>query len=473
MSTDEELEKQLSTMHDSWDMAPEEAKSLEKQVNDGDDSLEPRLKLLGYYCRAKFRSLVNKTARIKHIAWMITNCPAHFCCGMPECSVDRGFDRWRDFYYISKLWREQVKLHWSQPEVIGNAGNCHLLNQIELAKKYFLRAKELEPDNRQWSDRLAQLYKFLGPTYEDLALREKEESYRLSKQITERLGALRDLAKLAYAAGEYEKTNRYAAELLELAESSKQEKAWQFEYQSWIEAAHIALGRLALRQGDINAASQHLLQTLPEKRGEMDGLDPDRQLVAELFAAGERASVLVWVERCKQYLKIPDWKERVERGDSPWLYELPERHRYFCLSRLPRSSFNSGEFDKSEKFATEFIELTKEFPNEKRHTGFGLHTAYNVLGQLALKAGDLDTAKARLMQAASVPFADRLEEEGPDLYLAAELTKLNETKVVCEFLKNCKRLWGRSSDASLLKIWQAEVAEGKVPDDWLIFLEPI
>jgi tetratricopeptide (TPR) repeat protein len=473
MSDDEALSKQLDLVDESRSMAPEEALLLEKQVSDGDTSLESRLKLLGYYSPKQYSSSVSKSARIKHIAWMVTNYPSHFVSGMPECSVLRGSASWRDFHYISKLWRQQAKSHWSDPKVLGNVGDSFILNQIELAERYFIRAKELEPDNSRWLDRLSQVYEFMGPTYEHLALAERERSYSLSDGIFDRLSALIHLPGLAYEAGDFEKTVAYAADLLELAEASKQEKGWQFQYPMAIEAAHIALGRLALRHGDVKTAAQHLLQTLPEKRGEFDGLYPDSQLTAELFAAGERKAVLEWIERCKQYLKIPDWKERVERGISPWPNELPERHRYYCLSRLPRSAFNAGDFEKAERFANEFIEMASGFfKGEKRHAGYGLHTAYNVLGQLALRAGDIEGAKNMLAQAGAVPNADRLVELGPDLDLAAELTNIKETGSVCKFLKDCKRLW-KSKDAVLLKEWEAEVAEGKVPDDWRIFLQPI
>lgn len=454
-------------------MVPAEALLLEKQVSDGDTSFDSRLKLLGYYSRNKFRIPACRAARIKHIAWMVTNYPSHFVSGMPECEVFPGIDRWREFHNICKLWRQQANLHWSDPKVVGNAGASFLLNQKELAERYFKRAKELEPNNSRWSDRLSQVYEFMGPTYEHLALAERERSYSLSDSIFDRLSALIKLPGLAYEAGDYNRTVAYAADLLQLAEASKQEQGWQFQYPMAIEAANIALGRLALHNGDVKAAAQYLLQTLPEKRGEFDGLNPDRQLAAELFAAGERKAVLEWIERCKQYLQIPDWKERVERGISPWPYELPEHQRYFCLSKLPRLAFNGGDFEKAERFATEFIEMASgEFKGERRHAGYGLNTAYNVLGQLALRAGEIEGAKKMLAQAGAVPNADRLVEVGPDFALAVELTKISETESVCKFLKDCKRLWRGSKDALLLKEWEAEVANGKVPDDWQMFLQP-
>jgi len=195
---------------------------------------------------------------------------------------------------------------------------------------------------------------------------------------------------------------------------------------------------------------------------------PDASLAAALFQAGQRESVKEWIELCARYINVTSWRAKISVGISPWLYEREERRKYFDFSRLPRTAFNKKQWEKAKQTADEFLALSTAYTDDQRHYGFGMHTAYCVMGQLALRYGDTDSSRRFLEKAGKVPAAERLVEHGPDFALALDLLEVGEKECVQAFLKDCKRLWGRSHNSYLLKEWAKSVDAGNIPNDWKI-----
>ncbi|MGH9550263.1 MAG: hypothetical protein ACRD3W_12855, partial [Terriglobales bacterium] len=341
------------------------------------------------------------------------------------------------------------------------------LNEIELAEKLLQRAKTLEPDQARWSHELSHLYRLWGYSYEQEALSECERCIAINNNPMDHLREASNLPKLAFDAGFLQKAAEAANQVFVLAEEDKE----GIFYAGAINSAHATLGLIVLREGDRKKASSHLLDSLkgvgsPERSFLFE---PDRQLVGELYHAGERKAVLNYLDRLELIWhpgQVQFWKKKIAEGESPWTYYLPEKRKFTALSRLPRSAYNSGQYEKARSAAHEFLIVSDKYKDNDRHYGFGLHTAHVVLGQLALRDNDIEKAIEHLGQAAQVPEAERLVEDGPEFALAAELAKLGHNDEVLEFLKKCNRLWGESDDKFLLAEWSKDVSDGKQPANW-------
>ena len=120
-------------------------------------------------------------------------------------------------------------------------------------------------------------------------------------------------------AGALAKAKRYAEELLHLSISYKDDVV----YGNAIHKGNLILGRIALREGDVEAAKLHLLYS-----GETPGspnlisFGPNMILAKELLEAGEREIVLDYFVLCDKFWvmgfdKLKYWAAIVQSGSMP------------------------------------------------------------------------------------------------------------------------------------------------------------
>lgn len=111
----------------------------------------------------------------------------------------------------------------------------------------------------------------------------------------ERLTALPDLAKQAYAAGDLGKASSYAAELLAAPESF-----WDYGDANY--TGNMVLGLVALKRGNIVDAKRYLLESGKTKGSPVLGsFGPDFTLAHALLDAGERETVAEFLTECKSF----------------------------------------------------------------------------------------------------------------------------------------------------------------------------
>ena len=92
----------------------------------------------------------------------------------------------------------------------------------------------------------------------------------------------------------------------------------------------------------------------------------------------------------------------------------------------------------------------------------------HVLGMLALKRGDVNSAKRYLIESAKTPGSWALNGiRPPNIALAYELLALGEREAVYEYLDLCKVF---SKKDAMIESWKAAIRAGSIPDfedDWL------
>ena len=93
--------------------------------------------------------------------------------------------------------------------------------------------------------------------------------------------------------------------------------------------------------------------------------------------------------------------------------------------------------------------------------GNKIHHGNNLLGRIALAAGDVEEAKKRLIMAAKTPGSPQLGSFGPNMQLAKELLEAGEKEAVLECFELCESFWGMG--AAKLEAWRKSVDAGRTP----------
>ncbi len=135
------------------------------------------------------------------------------------------------------------------------------------------------------------------PRTPEQALADSEDQARVLSG-DERLGALPDLAKQAYAAGDLGKASSYAMELLGAP-------AGYWDYGDATYTGNMVLGLVALKRGNTVDAKRYLLESGKTKGSPVLGsFGPDFMLAYALLNAGERETVAEFLTECKSFWEM-------------------------------------------------------------------------------------------------------------------------------------------------------------------------
>jgi len=135
----------------------------------------------------------------------------------------------------------------------------------------------------------------------------------------ERWVALGNIGLWNVDAGLTKNAERIAEELLRLGEKYKND----WNYGNSIHKAHLILGRIALREGNVDAAVEHLIaagETLGSPQ--LDSFGPKMILAKELLEVDIREPVGEYIKLCRTFWlldggQLSAWDEIISRGDVP------------------------------------------------------------------------------------------------------------------------------------------------------------
>jgi hypothetical protein len=146
-----------------------------------------------------------------------------------------------------------------------------------------------------------------------------------------------------------------------------------------------------------------------------------------------------------------------ERG----LQNADSEERFDGLDALASTAFEAGDIPKAEQYARELLQMA---PQHKQSWNYGnaIHKGNIVLGRIALRHGDIPSAKQYLLAAGATPGSPQLDSFGPNMTLAKELLEKNEGEVVLAYLESCGKFW--KLGGKNLKDWTAMIRGGAVPD---------
>jgi hypothetical protein len=329
-------------------MRAEDACLLENQIRASPEVLGLRIVALGYYFLGQEKSDSARIARREHIFWLIRNapeCETAGSAGSPDSSIHSPDDR-NAYARGKELWLEQVQANPQNATILGNAAKFVLLNDGELCETLLKKARDLEPCNPQWPERLGQLYSLQfgrDPPGARSNARGALEEFRVAEQLRigarpdaaemdpaankvmqslARIHALPQLAKLAFDAREFEEARNFATELLSKAASSDLPDFFRNDGNA-VHHGNLILGRVALQSGDLIQARERLMAAgRTTGSPQLMSFGPNMTLARELLARGEREVVLQFFDLCEKFWqhgsgRLAEWKCQVNAGEVP------------------------------------------------------------------------------------------------------------------------------------------------------------
>jgi len=308
-----------------WRLSPDEVSELEAKVAANPADLELRGRLLRHYMTD--RAPEARSARARHVLWIVANAPEAEIAGSPETYADRILEP-GVYEKARSLWLAHLEASASNPKIVANAARFFLLSEPERARDLLKQGRELEPLNPEWSERLAQLdmlsVRRHGAEVGDSArkaLEEFESALGLIKDEKKRYYTLADVAEAARLAGSDEKAREYASELLRRAEEPPRD----WNYGNAVHEGHRILGHLELKAGDVEAAKRHLLEAgATPGSPSLNSFGPDLSLASELLAKGERSAVIEYLRQISRFWKgaedgLEEWIILIQAGKTPEL----------------------------------------------------------------------------------------------------------------------------------------------------------
>jgi hypothetical protein len=309
-------------------LSPEVAVRYEEQVRQEPDDLALRLLMLGHYLLRRFGDEAARRARRAHALRVIERAPGLPVAGSPEVSLFPREDG-GDYDRAKGLWLGHVERHPDDTAILGNAASFFTLSDRTLSGQLLRRARSLEPDNPEWSDRLGHLYSLEGirqspesrRDWAAMSLAELERAHALSPVDKGPSRVLLGMAEAAFESGDLRKARAYAEQLLEAASRPRIPGSAGNE----THIGHLVLGRVALASGDLDAAKHHLLESARTTGSPvLVSFGPKMTLAKELLERGEREAVLSYLELCSGFWKmgnqtglLPSWIEVVREGGTP------------------------------------------------------------------------------------------------------------------------------------------------------------
>jgi tetratricopeptide (TPR) repeat protein len=134
---------------------------------------------------------------------------------------------------------------------------------------------------------------------------------------------------------------------------------------------------------------------------------------------------------------------------------VAEKKTDLCLLRkLATDGFEAGDDILAQKYADELLRQGQQHDNSCR----ALHHGNLMLGRIALKKGNLEEAKVRLVEAGKIstsPFS-------PNMMLAKELLEKGQREIVLQYLDECANFW--KNDHGQLDQWRAVIRGGGIPN---------
>jgi hypothetical protein len=412
-------------------LSRQEVERLEESLKSNPEDLAARARLLGYYFASSLRvSGPDATiqARRGHILWIIRNHPEAEIAGLSQATIDPSGHPLADkagYAQAREAWLQQVESHKQIPAVMANAAKFFLLPDKELAETTLRRGQALEPGNREWSSKLGYVYALgiLGVT-----------------------GMNQN--GLCTDADPQEAGGTFAAKARkELEASSDAMVVGVAGRQLYFCGATLRAFKKV--EADPTVLAERLLQRAhalaPEDSNWPSWLNQLYKLRSSTAASPEERTMLQ-----KKALALLEETDRARPKAERDLNQLTE---------LARAAIEAGEVKKAEMYSNELLEMASQRQADGMY-GTAVHHGNLVLGRIALRQGDLETAKAYLLKAGKTPGGGTLTSFGPNMSLAKELLEHGERDAVLGYFAECKVFWKNPR----LDQWTQMVRDGQTPN---------
>jgi tetratricopeptide (TPR) repeat protein/peroxiredoxin len=393
-----------------------DAAKLEKELQSSPDDVSIRVQLIRHYGLRSVKE--GKQLRAKHVLWMIEHQPDNSILSDANAAIEAG-DR-DNHAAADAAWRKQLAKPKLAGEALANAVSFFSLSDPAYARKVAEEGLKTYPGNEQLAEAKGRLlaYEIFG-------------------------------VKSANGMGE-------GTAFADVPANSEEEASARRELETTSSApevggaASIAVHQLYPLTSQSSPAklkdAQELAVQWSRRAVELDPKSPARKsglMTALQYMAMHRSSPGEKIDLLEQAAAMaPDAKERG-----------------YMLTQLAPQYLMAGDTAKASDAATELLKGADD--KSDWNYGNAISIGNLVLGRIALKQGNVEEAKTRLLAAGKTPGSPQLNSFGPDWNLPAELLAKGESDTVVQYLKLCGAFW--KLDRGRLNAWIAEIHKGGTP----------
>jgi hypothetical protein len=162
----------------------------------------------------------------------------------------------------------------------------------------------------------------------------------------------------------------------------------------------------------------------------------------------------------REWTFLPEAPQRACHADAGEA-EDPAYSRWLALGDAALEALGAGDLTRAEQLARELLETADTYEQDWNHDN-AVHQGRTILGQLALRRGDLELARRLLLASAELTGSPQLKSFGPTMRLAKELLEAGERAAPLEYFERCRAFWAMGH--SSLDLWRDEVLAGRSPD---------
>ena len=226
----------------------------------------------------------------------------------------------------------------------------------DLAERLMQRAIKLAPDNDKWKSDLMNVYQYRAAQKHAPAdkIDPLEKAVAIAPNEASRLWVMPDLANAYFDSGNSKKASATANAMLEIAGRSP-----GGNYGGAIHAGNTVLGRVALKQNNVDEAKTRLLAAGRTPGSPvLNSFGPSWTLAQELAGRGERDTVLAYIDLCRVFWKmsatrLDSWAATLRAGGTPNFSGGAEPNRAQLLGK-PAPEFRLKSLEGHEISLSEF-----------------------------------------------------------------------------------------------------------------------
>jgi tetratricopeptide (TPR) repeat protein len=303
-----------------------ETEALEASLAQTPDDLITRVKLLGRYNGDRFHDDAVKQKRNGIILWIIRNKPESPVNALPYCELYPYIDGASVYAEARTLWLEKTGEGSTDTAIIWNAA-AFLFQDDETACISLLRkGQALEPKNPRWPEKIAFRHlinathardKAQSYTKASLALKEYEAALKLTPLKYNQVLLYDELGILYFLIGRDDKATKYANGLI------KDVPVDDWNYGNGVHDGQTILGLIAIKNGDIAKAREHLAESASIKGSpQLNSFGPHMDLAKALLEKGQKDAVLDYLEMCGKFWsmgkdQLAKWNDEIRKEVTP------------------------------------------------------------------------------------------------------------------------------------------------------------
>ena len=305
------------------EMTADEKVALEAQVAKNPNDVDSRTKLLAYYFMKGRQDADAKSAKQRHVIWLVENAPESQVLGLPYGHLNQILEP--EGYHLAKqAWLKTIGSSPDKLGVLKNASRFFQLHDRKLSEELLVKGQTLDAKDPFWPSSLGRLYALelisnppdpARKAIAEKAYRHFEKAYELSNAI-EQDALLSDLAKTALAADLREDARAVAAKMLT-------DDADGWNRGNRVHHGNLILGQIALLDGNVaEAKSKLLLAGKTPGSPQLNSFGPNMLLAQELLERSEKDVVLEYFELCRKFWasggsRLDAWTQEVKSNRIP------------------------------------------------------------------------------------------------------------------------------------------------------------